>query len=194
MTNKIFKLIRECEATHEDVCDNKVYIMMNIENDEIIKVPGCKTKYYTSIQSLYDAYVCYLNSAVAINEDNIAFREIKLADYDLTNEDNNKLMKLILSNKINYSPKLFAQIVKYHNSFNIKFIKENKNVKCRVTCRKGSRYASLGVPLGYYIVNSDDIVESYYYAKTMPQLRELLLDEIKRGNIEITEAGLHMED
>ena len=195
MTDKIFKLIRDCETT-EKQANNKVYVMINRQTNEIISIPERKSKYYTSIDSLYNAYNRYVNSINAIDEDNIAFREIKLADYDLSDEDNDKLMKLIYENKVKYTSTLFKQVVKLHNNFTINFVKNNECKRCAIRIRKSKSYNERhNIKSGYYLSEICTYTNDYlYFAETMPQLREILLDEVKKGNIEIPEAGLYVED
>ena len=219
MRDDIFKHIRESVKTIDknidipnddinDVIDNakkqqldydstrdKYYALINNQTGDIIHLDTSRNYYYRGINSLYRAYKrCLNNSNISIN--NIGFKELKLTSFDLSTEDNDKLMNLIHDNKINYSNKLIARVVKMHGLFYINFIKENKSVKCWITCHKSKNDIKRGIYPGFYVYDCEnrDWENPCYYAETMPKLRELLVYEVKKGNIEIPEAGLYVED
>lgn len=219
MRDDIFKSIRESvktvdkniNITNNDINDaiddakkqqldydstrDKYYALIDNQTGDIIHLNTSRNYYYRGINSLYRAYKqCLNNENISIN--NIGFKELKLTPFDLSAEDNDKLMNLIHDNKINYSNKLFTRVVKMHGRFNISFIKENKSVKCWITCRKSKSDIKCGICPGFYVYDCEnrDWKNPYYYAETMPKLRKLLVNEVKKGNIEIPEAGLYVED
>lgn len=198
MTNDIFKTIREIERNRgkqrkNNSGEDKYYALVNKQTGDIIQLSSSNRCYYKGIASLYRAFVRCLDE-MNVPIDDIGFKEFKLIECDLTDNDQNELQNFIDNNRNKYSLTLFKRVVAQHNTFNIKFIKENKSVMCRIMCRKSKHYSRFNTALGYYIYDADDYKHEYYFAETMPKLRELLLDEVKKGNIEIPEAGLYVED
>lgn len=116
-------------------------------------------------------------------------------------------------NKYSISKKI-RNVITYHNTFVINFVKENKSVLVVISCLKTKNDIKNGIS-GYHVYAYEELLQmcghenfiyyrsykyishllhSLYFAETMPKLRELLVNEVKKGNIEIPEAGLYVED
>lgn len=170
-----------------------LYAMQNKQTGEIITSPTTKQLYYSRLKNLYNAYLsCVINKhRLKCSIDDIVFKKFELTECELSKKDVSYINN-ITENYIRDSfPKNLKHVIKYPKyKIDVRLPKSEKGlIECFIQRRKNEERGTLEYGLTNWTTG-----EIYYLANDIMQLRELIYRENKKGNIEIKEAGLYLED
>ena len=170
-----------------------LYVMQNKQTGEIIASPTTKQVYYSRLKNLYNAYQsCVLNKhRLNCSVDDIVFKKFELIESELSKKDISYIDNITENYIRDLFPKNLKRVIKYPKyKIDVRLPKSEKGlIECFIQRCKNEE-------LGIFEYGLTDWTtgEIYYIASDIQKLRELIYLENKKGNIEIKEAGLYLED
>ena len=167
-----------------------LYAMINKHSGELIRSNKSTIGYYKTIESLINGYGLGVKDKLDITFKDIEIKKFNLVECDLTDDELNSIDENIdkridekrLLKKLNV-------INHFNRDIRIHFMQENKYCSCVIIYSKSKK-----IDKKVSILIDKNTGEEYYHADSIPDLRLVLYDEYKKGNIEILDADLYIKE